>query len=234
MYNKAFTLAEVLITLAIIGVVAAITIPSIVANHQKRTLETQFAKVYRNIQHIMQLAQAEYGDFSNWEWKDSYTNEEMDNFVKKYFIPYMNVLKFCPANNSINGCINDEYKFLNGSPVALNYDMEERPSVLLADGTSLSFYFEPDALTNNSRTMGIDFDINGQKKPNQIGYDFHTISLYPKTGEILPNGLILNYNALSQTYIKHSAESIAKNCLSGSKSWGCTAKVVQDGFKINY
>ena len=41
---KGFTLAEVLITLAIIGIIAAITIPSIVANHQKKALETQFTK----------------------------------------------------------------------------------------------------------------------------------------------------------------------------------------------
>ncbi len=35
MYRKGFTLAEVLITLGIIGVVAAITIPSLITNYQK-------------------------------------------------------------------------------------------------------------------------------------------------------------------------------------------------------
>ena len=40
--KKAFTLAEVLITLGIIGVVAAITLPTLIANYQKKVLETQY------------------------------------------------------------------------------------------------------------------------------------------------------------------------------------------------
>ncbi len=44
--KKAFTLAEVLITLAIIGVVAALTIPAIVKNYQKTQFKTQFKKIY--------------------------------------------------------------------------------------------------------------------------------------------------------------------------------------------
>jgi len=60
-------LAEVLITLAIIGVIAAITIPSIVANHQKKTLETQFAKAYRTLTNAVNLAVVDHGDF-NLAW----------------------------------------------------------------------------------------------------------------------------------------------------------------------
>lgn len=44
-YN-AFTLAEVLITLGIIGIVAAMTLPAIIQNYQKMVLKSQFKKAY--------------------------------------------------------------------------------------------------------------------------------------------------------------------------------------------
>ena len=101
---KGFTLAEVLITLAVIGIIAAITIPSLLANHQKRTLETQFAKAYRTLSTAVQLAVAEHGEISTWDWKNAegaMSLEEQDAFVKKYFLPHLNVMKFCPADKSV-------------------------------------------------------------------------------------------------------------------------------------
>ena len=44
--RSAFTLAEVLITLGIIGVVAAVTIPALVTTYQKRATESQLKKAY--------------------------------------------------------------------------------------------------------------------------------------------------------------------------------------------
>ncbi|HIT93090.1 MAG TPA: type II secretion system protein, partial [Candidatus Stercorousia faecigallinarum] len=43
--SHAFTLAEVLVTLGIIGVVSAMTVPSLMQNHQKKTYVTQLHKV---------------------------------------------------------------------------------------------------------------------------------------------------------------------------------------------
>lgn len=53
--KKAFTLAEVLITLGVIGVVAAITIPTLIENHQKRTVETRLKKFYSNMSQAIQM-----------------------------------------------------------------------------------------------------------------------------------------------------------------------------------
>lgn len=46
--GKAFTLAEVLITLGIIGVVAALTLPAIIQKNNKKSLEVAFKKSYAN------------------------------------------------------------------------------------------------------------------------------------------------------------------------------------------
>ena len=82
-----FTLAEVLITLAIIGVVAALTIPSIIANNRKKEFETGFAKAYRTITTAMMLSQAENGELTDWGWDTVNTDEGKIAFAEKYILP---------------------------------------------------------------------------------------------------------------------------------------------------
>lgn len=59
--HKAFTLAEVLITLGIIGVIAAITIPTLINNYQKQALFNQFKKAYANLNQVWKLTSVELG-----------------------------------------------------------------------------------------------------------------------------------------------------------------------------
>ena len=61
-----FTLAEVLITLGIIGVIAALTIPTLMTNYRKHVVETKLEKIYSVMNQAINLANAEYGDASNW------------------------------------------------------------------------------------------------------------------------------------------------------------------------
>ena len=60
----AFTLAEVLITLGIIGVVAAMTLPVLTAKYQKTVTATQLKKSYSTILQAFTMAQKDYGDIS--------------------------------------------------------------------------------------------------------------------------------------------------------------------------
>lgn len=66
---KGFTLAEVLITLGIIGVVAAITIPSLISNYQKKSTVTQLKKTYATISNAIRLSEDENGELSGWEFE---------------------------------------------------------------------------------------------------------------------------------------------------------------------
>jgi prepilin-type N-terminal cleavage/methylation domain-containing protein len=66
MNRRAFTLAEVLITLGIIGVVAALTLPNLIYNHTKNVVETRLKKVYSTMNQAIMLAEAEYGDKKDW------------------------------------------------------------------------------------------------------------------------------------------------------------------------
>lgn len=63
----AFTLAEVLITLGIIGVVAAMTMPSLIANYQEKQRVSQLKKVYSALSQAFVTAVQENGTPDEWE-----------------------------------------------------------------------------------------------------------------------------------------------------------------------
>jgi len=224
--------------LAIIGVVAAITIPGIMANHQKRTFETQFTKAYRTLQQVVNLAVAEHGDISTWNWQDTWTAESKDEFVKKYFLPHLSVAKYCLAQSEERGCFaNENINLLNGKTSIFNLGATPgEPQFILSDGTSIGFNFVSNCSDGKTNCLAIDVELNGAKKPNTLGKDFFKFSFYPKTGVFLPNGIIdpTTYNADTNTYMRRTKEQIDANCNKDGQGWYCPARIVLDGFKINY
>lgn len=78
----AFTLAEVLITLAIIGIIAALTIPNLVQSYKKRVVETRLARFYSLINQAITLSEIENGSKMNWNSYD--INEFWNIYLKKY------------------------------------------------------------------------------------------------------------------------------------------------------
>ena len=64
--SPAFTLAEVLITLGIIGVVAAMTMPSLIAAHRKHEVVTKLEKIYSVFNQAVRTSTVEHGDVTSW------------------------------------------------------------------------------------------------------------------------------------------------------------------------
>ena len=77
--KAAFTLAEVLITLGIIGVVAALTLPSLIQNYHEKQRVTQLKKAYSVMQNAFLMAQEEYGDVTDWGLTITNTGEKDDD-----------------------------------------------------------------------------------------------------------------------------------------------------------
>ena len=67
MNSKAFTLAETLITVGIIGIIAALTLPSLIENHQKKITVTRLKAFNSIMAQAFQTAKLEYGDWENWD-----------------------------------------------------------------------------------------------------------------------------------------------------------------------
>ena len=102
--KSAFTLAEVLITLGIIGVVAALTIPNVVSNYKKKVVETRLAKLYSVLNQAVELSEEKNGACTTWEWGDvdkARNSEFLEYWWKTYMADYIpNVDSVKTPNNS--------------------------------------------------------------------------------------------------------------------------------------
>ena len=108
--KSAFTLAEVLITLGIIGVVAAMTMPTLIQNYKKHVVETRLEKFYSMINQAIQMSETVNGDKKYWDALGSgfekdednnpdYTKPEALAWFEKYLKPYLKYTKIETFNN---------------------------------------------------------------------------------------------------------------------------------------
>ena len=96
--RQAFTLAEVLITLAVIGIVAALTMPTIITKYQKRIVVTRLEKDYALFNNMLRNAEAEHGFMQNWTFNlgDNLSSDFFNTYVK----PFLKIDKVCiPTSN---------------------------------------------------------------------------------------------------------------------------------------
>lgn len=78
-YLLGFTVAEVMIAMAIVGVIAAITVPTIMANYQRQTLTTQFQKNYVDLEQNLTFLQAE--NYAKTNMYSSILNKRMEKIL---------------------------------------------------------------------------------------------------------------------------------------------------------
>lgn len=170
----AFTLAEVLITLGIIGIVAAITIPQLINNYKAKRLRTQFLKSYSTIQQA----------FKEMEADDVSTDPTTYNTLE-YYKTFMNYLqapmdcgigdnKYLPCVYMRDSSSKDykPYKTYDGKTNA-SMILFDDGQIVLQDGTLLLF-------ENYAPRMRVfvSVDLNGyNNKPNRWGYDLFTFQL---------------------------------------------------------
>ena len=90
-----FTLAEVLITLVVIGVVAAMTIPNVVYNNKKHEYSSKFKKFYSTMTQASIRAKADGKDWGDWAatHTSSSGNSSIAEFTEEYLFPYISVAK---------------------------------------------------------------------------------------------------------------------------------------------
>ena len=200
-----FTLAEVLITLGIIGIVAAMTMPALMNKYKGKELCTKTRKLYSNIQNAVLLAQNDAGVVGDTTvlFDTSKTSAE----VAKNFSKYFNGAKVC-ENKSQAGCAQYYYsqKYAtkySGSGTSVLAANHTYPKIILNDGAVIAidqrtacnrteYTCEMDADGNcildedgNTTTVPsvqpscayLYIDVNGAKNPNQFGADSYQIAV---------------------------------------------------------
>jgi len=163
--KNGFTLAEVLITLGIIGVTSAITLPTLINKYQEKVLVTSYLRVYSILNNAYRSAADEYGYYDNW----SQTGSDTVNKLKKYL-----KLKDCEVGFGRGKCFPDiSYKELDGLRSihfsAASDNGKVGQTFQLASGEAI--------LVNIEDSVSFIVDLNGSKKPNIIGQDLHIFSI---------------------------------------------------------
>ena len=218
--KKGFTLAEVLITLAIIGIVAALTIPTVVNNYQKKAQYTAFMKMYNTLTNVFDLAQGEFGTPSNW----SFDNSNRSQTARVYIYPYLKISKICEDASIVNCIPSYDVKFLEGTAAGTSSNIFQGNglTVIMQDGSIL--YIRPYRHSSYQDTIGnieTYFDTNGEKGPNTIGRDIFIMEYKYSDNKW---GFNFNETGFGPDYCNPS---------STYQGQGCAAKLLQEG-KMDY
>lgn len=209
----AFTLAEVLITLVIIGVIAAITVPIIWGEYQKQITVERLKKAYSTLAQTTARAIADNGSIEGWEMGEENNPDDAISFFNTYIAPYISMMK--PPVKRSDGNWNDVQYFLNGEKN--NYG-NSYARTYLADGTSLTFDI------HNGNRLVIWIDINGDNKPNKIGRDIFLLNYYIDSGHFTPQETPWTREKL--------LSSASYACNKNQKGSFCLALIMKDGWQI--
>ena len=210
--KKAFTLAEVLITLGIIGVVAAISIPQLITNYQKKVTATKLKQTYSLINQAFKISIINNGNVDNW------TYSSINEYTSTFWSPYLKFVKFCKTPfecgyknnfpwycrnaNKNSLCVIYWYPWQTNSTYARNM-------LILANNSYILF---------NYNNKDIYIDINGPSEPNEFGKDFFALEI--------------NSNSVSTAGYLDNQATITANCSPNGQKDKCLTKIMRDGWEI--
>ncbi len=186
-----FTLAETLITLTIIGIIAAMTVPNLMQNWQKQARLTQLKIAKTMLAQAVELATIEHGDPRTWDFSDTAT------FAHTYIFPYLkttrvlNTIQAAPELLSQFGRITCPF-LLNdlGNCLSLSGDNVSNNLAVLANGTTMGILVEN---TREGIEEGIDnvgariyVDVNGRSGgPTMLGNDVFVFIIRRNSGKLM-------------------------------------------------
>lgn len=226
--RKAFTLAEVLITLGLIGVVAALTIPNVTSYYRKKIVETRLAKFYSNINQAVQMSEKDNGPKEYWEKLG--TDNPDDNAQNGEILPSIWFDKYLKP-------------YLKYSDLKVN-DVTGRVMVYFPDGSlcligGLSFHFWPEAGSFENYNADADTSAGESRNNYKIsGIKYFTFFFAPYS---LEENQKFHYKKGVEPYkvkwdgtiekLKNDSSIGCRETVSNERAY-CAALIQQNGWKI--
>lgn len=226
----AFSLAEVLIVLGIIGVVSALTIPNLITKYQNTVFTAKFKKTYSTLTNAYRILKQD-------------NSVETLNYTSNGVSP-REVFKY--INHSKKELVLLDYYYdhntkivsLSNAPIDLNSfcDASQFYVHILTDGTVLNYMND-----------GFFIDVNGHKSPNKLGRDIFLVGV-DIYGNLFPAGTDMSRVSIDEgaTYINWSrlsdwknnsqlcGEKGVKNINNDVSGLGCAARIIEEGWQIKY
>ncbi len=233
--KQAFSLSEILIALSIIGILASVTIPSLIKNVEKEKTIVKLKNTYLEINEAIKLSEIEKGDMSKWD-----RNIVISKYFDYYIAPYLKIL-----STEISTIQNNSYKKISNG-----YESNNTGLIVLRPSKKIKKYnlqsgaqvFVSDSM-NESVTIFID--INGNSQPNQFGKDvfmyriYHTIDT--KGIKLVPFGYINTSEFTvvpaqmqpSRKFLKTGSNALNYGCnKQNGRGMFCSALIMRDNWKI--
>lgn len=232
MNKRGFTLAEVLITLGIIGVVAAMSIPTLITNVQKQRTATQLKKAFAEISVAVRLAEGEYGDITGWTYESKTASTiACAGLFDTYILPFMKI-----SRKEVRGQDLIYYKPNNKRETGLAILRGNSVSYTLLSGVEM-------IVSNNSIGAGrgyveviqILLDLNGYESlPNRFGRDVFMLIVYPNEGVKMQAREGTETAAVQRTrqQLINGPSANQYQCNSKGRGIYCGALIQKDGWKI--
>ena len=255
--KAAFTLAEVLITLGIIGVVAAMTIPTLISNYQKKQWVAGLQKGYAVLSNTLKMAMADdmVGSLNQTTLWKSLPDEDNMNDADGMHTQFISVLtrflkinKYCESVNAGGdaACFQNRYKLLDGKDEAFGdyFTKKNRLKVYTADGLVYYFRLFKGKIYDNHDNVKylaghIEIDVNGDSGPNQHGRDLFEVIVLDNGKLVFPGSK--EWQDLSGDGLggQHWGDAVGSSiCNPNNESFPsgdyCGARVFEQGWRMDY
>ena len=211
--RKGFGMAETLVALLFIGVVCAMTIPSLLRNSQKEQTVASLLKVFGTFNEVYKRSQVDNGLGETW------ANNSNDEWWDTYINPYLSTTKQCTYSNRFQ-CWAQDAKFLDGTDFYTATTGFTR-SLILRDGMLVCYI-----CVSGDNYAIIFVDVNGFKKPNVVGKDIFRINIFFRKGYVALGG-----SGSDKASILSNSCNKVLNAV-GWKGSSCAAIIQIDGWKI--
>ena len=238
--KKGFTLAEILVSLGVIGIVAAMTIPTLVSSQKKQLWANSLPKAMNtlsNASSIMIMKDGAYGLFDSKAWEEMEAGTPVSDAILAHLSNTMII------NSAAYTAVP---KTLYGTEVP---DLFKDYTAFSTKG-DITYFIKPILLENNAIHYDIEMiaadvlvDINGNEIPNIIGRDIFGF-LLTNEGRMLPYGTVTANEVVMLDAVTTSAGNTTRytnswktKCPDSTKrdyGFACTGKVLKEDTKMNY
>lgn len=203
----AFTLSEVMVTLAIIGVVSALTVPTLMNNYQRKGYVTQIRKAAFELSQAADLAITDEGKRT---LRATSLTSNPDSFLRKY----LRINQDCGPSGA--SCFASSYGTVSGGSVNVSCS----GGVITTAGYSICMT----TASGGEKVADVVVDVNATNGPNIAGRDLFFLDLYDDASVD---------EDVSPTHKKNGTISRGtSNCT--STGVGCYSKLIEDNWEMTY
>ena len=255
MKRKAFNFAEVMITMTVIGVVAALTMPGLVAHYHEKEYVSQLAKALSQYEQAMQNIMFRH-ECTDIECTGVYSSTTSDNDWNNKFEEEMRksikIVKIAKSGTAIMPSIRSKYLKPKDTYLTTDEDWRSTSGFKFMTPDGVMYLVEPKGCvqvahqyisTINTFCAEVLIDVNSERRPNQYGRDIFKFivaqngHLYPLYGRDYAKAF--SGNTTGSDYWRNNKELCAGDGIlpdgppnvSGD---GCAARIMEEGWKMNY